>query len=62
MLNAGYLSIVNAAASANKSFAYLGKKDYTAGQTVGFRTRYHVDTSNTYIGMAAKVSFFPKIS
>ncbi len=42
-----------------KSFTMVGKKSYSAGQTVGFHTYYSVDGSNLYLTHAAVVNFYP---
>jgi|SRR5215207_10105348 len=40
----------------------MGRRDYAAGATCGFRARYKVDTSNIFIGGVAEVTFLPKVS
>jgi hypothetical protein len=43
-------------------FYTLGKKDYTAGQTMGFRVRYHVSSNAVSISANSRVTFVPKPS
>lgn len=62
IITSGAIELRNKAATESKGFAVMGKKDYTAGQTCGFRFRYRVDTSNIHIGAHAKVTFWPKAS
>lgn len=45
------------AASDHKTTVVLGKKDYTAGATCGFRLAYKVSTSNLFSDAAVRVSF-----
>lgn len=57
-----FVAFANNVGSANKSLTIMGHRDYTAGQTCGFRVGYRVDTSNIYIQGTTTVQFFPKVS
>lgn len=61
-LSSAYVAVSNTTGTDNKTIALSGRKDYTAGQTCGFRWGYRIDTSNIYISGTARVDFMPKVS
>lgn len=50
-------ALVNHATNTRHTVAFRGRKDYTAGQTCGFRLQYKVSGSNIFIDASARVSF-----
>lgn len=61
-LNGSELIIRNYNTVEGKSWSMIAGRDYTAGQTMGFRVQYLVDTSNIFIGVMATVEFVPKVA
>lgn len=56
------VTVKNYSISEGKLWNVVGKKDYAAGATCGFRLMYKVDVSNIFIGAGVMVQFFPKTS
>lgn len=45
-----------------RQLAAIGKKDYAAGASCGYKLAYAVNTSNVYVGAGVEVVFIPKVS
>ncbi len=55
----GWHRLRNYETDSGKTFTYVGRKQYAAGETVGFHTRYFLDGSNLYFTHSAVVNFYP---